>query len=177
MKKAELLTLPSFKALSAKHQLFVVNLIKQNFNQTAAYIKTYPDTNHENARIRASQLLTISNIKESVQDVMNMLLDSEKMVLEKKIIQMYMYRAFYNPNDILDKDGNLKVDDLKELPIECQFSIEGIESKTTYGKDDTIVDRKIKLANREKSLEMLSKYMQIMADRIIIDFEPELLIE
>lgn len=177
MKKAELLTLPSFKGLSDKHKLFVINLIKENFNQTAAYIKTYPDIKEENSRIAASQLLTNVNIKEAVQDVMNMLLDTEKMVLEKKIIQMYMYRAFYNPRDILDENGDLVVEKLKDLPEECQYAIEGIESKTTYSKDDCTIDRKIKLANREKALEMLSKYMQIMADRIIIDFEPELLIE
>jgi phage terminase small subunit len=176
-KTAELLKLPSFQELSDKHRLFVVNLIKENFNQSQAYIATYGKETEEFARINASRLLTDANIKESIQDVMNMLLESEKLTLEKKIIQMYMHRAFYDPSDILDENGDLKVSDLKELPDSCRYAIEGIESKTTYGKDDTVIDRKIKLANREKALEMLSKYMQIMADRLVIDFEPDLLIE
>jgi len=103
------------------------------------------------------------------------LIDNRKDVLEYRLIDTYITRAFYNPADIIDVDGYLIVDDLKKLgPLAvCVESIEteikGIrQTKDDHGNVHTkeLIKKKVTLANREKALEQLSRYMKIMSDQI-----------
>jgi phage terminase small subunit len=57
------------KEISEKHKLFCMNLIKKKFNQTKAYIATYPNIDPENARVNASQLLTKANVKDYLEEL------------------------------------------------------------------------------------------------------------
>lgn len=58
----------TYNSLSEKHKLFVRNLIEQNFNQTQAYLKTYPDSSYDAARANSSDLIAKNNIKQAIEE-------------------------------------------------------------------------------------------------------------
>jgi phage terminase small subunit len=55
--------------LSEQHKLFARNLLKHKFNQTKAYIETYPDSKPNSAKVDASRLLTNANLTEYIQQL------------------------------------------------------------------------------------------------------------
>jgi hypothetical protein len=113
--------------------------------------------------------------RECVRAYTLFLTGNKKDTLEYRLIDTYMTRAFYNPGDIVNQDGHLISDNLKELG-KLAICVDGIETEekgfititNEDGKKESkpIIKKKVKLADREKSLEQLCKYMKIMTDQI-----------
>jgi phage terminase small subunit len=151
--------------ITDNQRIFIAEYVNNGFNGTQAYLKLNLTQNYDTARTDASKLLANSNVKAAIKDYLNEIISDYKDTLEYEIIQMYKLRAFYNTEDILDKEGNLKLektgklDDLGKL-TKC---IDGIE--TTYNRLGKKIT-KVKLANRENALEKLSMYMKLLTQNI-----------
>jgi hypothetical protein len=80
----------------------------------------------------------------------------EKLPLEKRILDVWLKRAFYDPAEIVDGKGTL-LHPLEELSKQgLSICIEGIETRiNAQGVEIT----KTKLADRDKALEMLQAYI------------------
>jgi hypothetical protein len=103
--------------------------------------------------------LTNVDIQEYMSAVIDGILKQEKIPLEKKILDVWLKRAFYDPAEIVDGNGAL-LHPLEELSRRgLSICVEGIETRINAQGIETI---KIKLADRDKALEMLQQYIQII---------------
>ena len=147
--------------LTLKENLFIHNYLTNNFNGTQAAISA--GYSKKSAYELASRLLRKVEVIEGIKKALDDTIGKYKNTLHYEILHTYRVRAFYDPSDIIDENGGLIVSDLKELG-DLTKCIEGIETKPgTNGekihRDD---ERKIKLCDREKALDQLSKYMGMM---------------
>jgi phage terminase small subunit len=139
---------------------FVDYYIQQDFkNATAAYQRAYPRASEESARREASRLLTKVDIQALLSSTLADILSWEKIPLEKRIFDFWTKRAFYDPAEIVDSKGAL-IHPLEELSRQgVSVCVEGIETRiNAQGKETT----RIKLADRDKALEMLQQYIQMV---------------
>jgi phage terminase small subunit len=147
------------KKLTAKEELFKSVYCVNGFNGTQAAIEA--GYGKKCAKETACKLLTKVNIRDAVREHLDSVIGQYKDTLHYKIINTYQKRAFYDPSKYITKDGALKMslEDMGEMSV----IIDGIETTiNTKGYSST----KVKLANREKSLEQLTKYMQLIVDKV-----------
>jgi phage terminase small subunit len=139
---------------------FVNYYIEQDFkNATLAYQRAYPRASEESARREASRLLTKVDIQEYMSAVIAGVLQRDKIPLEKRILDTWLKRAFYDPAEIVDGKGAL-LHPLEELSTQgLSVCVEGIETRTNAQGIETT---KIKLADRDKALEILQQYIQMV---------------
>lgn len=78
-------------------------------------------------------------------------------MLKADVIKAYTILAFYNPDDIIDADGFLKVNDLGELG-ELAICIKGIKTKYNRNGDEM---KEIELYDRTKALDKLAQYVEL----------------
>jgi phage terminase small subunit len=136
---------------------FVDYYILQDFkNAATAYQRAYPRASEESARREASRLLTKVDIQEAMAAVLAKIIQRERIPLERRILDYWMKRAFYDPAEIVDSKGAL-IHPLEELSRRgVSVCVEGIETRTNAQGVETT---KIKLADRDKALEMLQLYI------------------
>jgi uncharacterized protein YwgA len=108
-----------------------------------------------------SDFLRSAKGRSALKKYIENIIGETKDTLELKIIKLYMIQAFYNPADIIDDDG-LLISPLADLG-DLAYCIEGIEK--TYSRAGEIV-KKVKLVNRDKALEQLARYINIMTDSL-----------
>ena len=112
----------TYDRLSEKQKKAVDAYIENGFNVKDAAAKS----GYNAASL--SRWLKTEKARVCLKDYTLFLIDNKKDVLEYRIIDIYITRAFYNPADIIDKDGFLITDDLKSLgPLAC--CVEGIETE------------------------------------------------
>jgi len=127
-------------------------------NAAAAYMKAYPRASEETARRNASRLLTNADIQSYMSEILDEIIRREKIPLEKRILDVWMRRAFFDPAEIVDSRGAL-LHPLAELSDQgLSVCIEGIETRVNAQGETT----KVKLADRDKALEMLQQYIQMI---------------
>ena len=154
-------TLPDLYAKLTKGQLdFVYNYIAQDFrNATAAYCIAFPESSEKAAKTSAAALLTSPNIRKLIGLELESMLSAAKVPLEKHLFDVTMMRAFYDPTEIIDLEGNLCIT-TKELRARgLQVCIDSINEKLT-AKGDRYIE--YKLADRDKSLDVLRQYIQMI---------------
>ena len=139
---------------------FVNYYIEADFrNATAAYLRAFPKASEETARRNASRLLTTADIQEYMAAALSEIMRREKMPIERRIFDCWTRRAFYDPAEIIDAKGAL-IHSLAELSVNgLSVCVEGIETRVNSKGVETT---KIKLADRDKALEMLQQYMQMI---------------
>lgn len=144
-----------------KSQLnFVRNYIEQDFtNATRAYARAYPKASEETARKNASRMLTKADIQSAIAKELAAVLAEARVPLEKRILDVWVKRAFFDPTEIIGLDGNLviSIDDLRSRGL--QVCIDSINEKMT-SKGDRYIE--YKLADRDKALDMLQKYIAMI---------------
>jgi phage terminase small subunit len=139
---------------------FVNYYIEADFrNAAAAYIRAYPQASEETARRNASRLLTNADIQEYMGAVIAEVLRRDKIPLEKRILDTWLKRAFYDPAEIVDGRGALlhSLDELSRRGL--SVCVESIETRINAQGAETI---KVKLADRDRALEMLQQYIQMV---------------
>jgi phage terminase small subunit len=139
---------------------FVNYYIEADFrNATAAYIRAYPQASEETARRNASRLLTNADIQEYMGAVIAEVLRRDKIPLEKRILDTWLKRAFYDPAEVVDGRGALlhSLDELSRRGL--SVCVESIETRVNAQGVETV---KVKLADRDKALEMLQQYIQMI---------------
>jgi phage terminase small subunit len=139
---------------------FVDFFVEADFrNAAAAYRKAYPKASEESARRNASRLLTNADIQERMGAVLAEIIQRERLPLERRILDYWTKRAFYDPAEIVDGKGAL-LHPLEELSRRgLSVCVEGIETRINAQGIETV---KVKLADRDKALEMLQQYIQMI---------------
>jgi phage terminase small subunit len=76
--------------------------------------------------------------------------------------------AFFDIADILDSDGNVKP--IKDIPPHARRVITGVEVEQTYDKNGKMTGKlkRVKLASKEKCLEMLARIQGMFNDQVKI---------
>lgn len=143
----------------------------KSLNATEAYKVAYPSCKKdETARANSSRLLTNANIKEYIEEQMK---EREKRtkVTQDRVVKEFAKIAFLNPKKLFDDNGCLK--DISEIDDETAGAIAGIEVFEEYqghGEDREYIGRtkKIKIADKVKSLENLGRHLGMFKDKIEI---------
>ena len=139
---------------------FVHNFIQADFrNATECYCNAFPESSRESATVDASRLLSTANVRACIALELEMALGAAKTGLEKRIMDTWLVRAFYDVADIVNEEGQLAhtMQELKKLGLSTV--IDGIDIKPDKDGNEHIV---YKLADKDRALEMLQKYIQMI---------------
>lgn len=150
--------------LTNKQIIFLANYIENNFHARKALLLTkgYNPKNNAVADVMANRLLNNSKIKEAYNFWKKEFLDEIKNKLEPKLIDILYKRATYDISIFCNKNGTYKKYD--EIPKEWRCCIDGTEKKY-YGKDANVCVIINKLADRDKAMDKLDKYIQMTKEK------------
>jgi phage terminase small subunit len=145
----------NIKDLNNKQQAFCRQYII-DWNGTRAYMHVYPDSSKEAAESSASRLLTNAKVKEYIEEIKNNL-EEQAGISKLRVLMEFTKIAFSN----LDEYNNTWVSrkEWDKIPDEAKAAI--AEVQTDYIKGDTWdkTQVKIKLYDKQKALENISKLM------------------
>ena len=151
--------------LSGKKRLFVLFYCTEDecfLNGTRAYLKAYTKCESENAAaVNAGKLLRNAKVKQAIKKLLRLARDEDDEQAVYRMIKQFEQLSFYNPADIIDASGALRVKDLKELGA-LALCVEQIETRVNTAGSYTVV----KLANRQKAMEAFSKYLNIIRPEV-----------
>jgi len=139
---------------------FVRYFIEQDFNNPSlAYRRAYPDAKDSTSNVESSRLLKDPTVQEALSIELQAVLKEKRRPLEKRILDTWIVRAFYDVADLIDEDGHLAhtMPELKKAGL--SVVIDGIDIKPDKDGGEHVV---YKLADKDKALEMLQKYIQMI---------------
>ena len=148
-----------WEGLTGRRRLFVEYYCTDKtcfLNATAAFIKAYSKPGKEltdsSIQSNASRLLREPRVQEAVTKLLRARQSGEDQLSEFKMLDLLATLAFYNPGDIINKNGELQkpLGDMGDLAL-C---VAGIK-RTKYGSE-------IKLYDRTKAMEILGRYLEII---------------
>jgi phage terminase small subunit len=155
------------KELTEKEQLFIAEYLVNGFNGTQAAIKAGYSKN--TAGEIAHENLKKPHISNRVSSYLDEVLGKYRNTLHYEIIDTYRRRAFYNPADFIDCEGQL----LK--PLEDYgpdgVVIDGIEKQIKQVGKEVYDVVKVKLADRDKALSQLTAYMNLIKNTVDLSGE------
>ena len=101
------------------------------------------------------------NIKEAISRIIH---HEQRNMQEykKKLLDMLWKRANYNIDLFMDEDGEFKT--LKQIPKAWRCVVDGVEKKY-YGKDAHVSVVVAKLADRDKAIDKLDKYINLTGNK------------
>jgi hypothetical protein len=155
--------------LKGRRRLFVLYYCTEGdcfMKPIPAYQKAYAKTRngvvevpcYETAKNRSSALMQNPEVRRAVSKLLRKAQDEIDEETTYQVLRLYKELALYNPADIIDTNGNLKVTDLSELG-DLAKCVEGIITKVNAKGYKT---REIKLADRFKALDGLAKYLELI---------------
>ena len=158
--------------LKHKERLFVLHYCTDDFtflNATASYKAVYKerdkvtgkvtDRSNEVCEAAASRLLSKEHIKRACS---KLLTETQADLDEKngyKLLKDLMLLATYNPADIIDKKGKLKIKSIEEL---------GEYAKCISQIEATPKGVKVTLADRSKYMQMYLKYLNLIRPEVLV---------
>lgn len=150
--------------LNEKQKAFVDHYIIC-LNGTKAYMEAYPDTTYETAQTSSYRLLRNEQIKALISEKLK---ESEEMrdVTKERILREYKAIGFSNIFDYLNVDSEfIDLKDCNSLPEMQQRVVKEIEITKTYREDSGMEQKtKLKLHDKIKALETLSKYVKLVEE-------------
>jgi len=156
------------RPLTSQQELFCYQyIIDRNATQAAIRSKY----SRASATVMGSKLLTYSNIKARVNELIKKQLD-ELSLDAKLVLRELLNSAFLDISDAYDQDGNVKP--IHEMPEPLRRAIVSIESDEIYagtGKLRQIIGtaKKIKIHDRLAALKLLGTYLKLFKEEIHID--------
>jgi phage terminase small subunit len=165
----------SDKELTAKHKAFCNEYLTNGFNGTHAAIKAgYTESC---ATSTASEILTYPNVKEYIRITLDSVVGTMKDVLEKRIIETYYKRAFYDIAQFMNSDGEINIDDINEAGFGCIIDgVKKAKTVTTGENFDKVESAVYELADRDKALAQLTKYMNLINEKIDLDITTKVIL-
>ena len=100
-------------------------------------------------------------VRTLLQQYTNNLIQEKKDELEPKILKTLWARAFWDPAEYFDCEGQPKFTDWSQIPPDARLAIEALE-KRYWGKDADASTVEIKMADRHKALSMLAQYVGML---------------
>ena len=143
-----------------------------DLNASRAYKKAYPNCKKDAvARANSSRLLTKANVQEYIQEQKENLKEKITETQEQVINQMARI-AFGDIRKLYKEDGSLK--NVTELDDDAAAIVAGIETTEEfdgYGEDREQIGytKKVKIASKDKALDMLGKYFGIFKEKVEIN--------
>jgi phage terminase small subunit len=151
----------AFSSLPPKQQQFVLEYLANGFNGTQAARKVgYAAAN---ADTQASRLLANPKIALAIAERVKKITVKREITAER-VLDEIAKMAFLDPRKLF-RDGELVP--IHELGDDTAASIAGIEVSEI--KDDGFVTgqlKKIKIADKTRSLEMLGRYLKLFTDKV-----------
>ncbi len=163
------------KELTPKELLFVNTYLTNGFNGSQAAVDV--GYSKKTAKEQAYEILTKPHIKEYIRDVLKEVVGTKKDILEKQIIDTYYKRAFYDIALFMDKEGLVDIDKINEAGYGC--IIDGVKKAKTVTTGDNFekVENVVyDLANRDKALEQLTKYMNLISEKLDLDITTKVIL-
>lgn len=147
------------RSILAKREAFIRAYIENDFKDAAGVYKKVYGCTAKAAVSAASRLLKDVNVQAMMASELSEVMKIARIPLEKRVVDTWMRRAFYDIADLVDNKGKLKhsMDELKKLGL--SVCIDGIDVKPDKDGGEHYV---YKLADRDKALEMLQRYAQII---------------
>ncbi|TGK12861.1 terminase small subunit [Leptospira stimsonii] len=141
-------------------KLFVENLVfVHQLNQTRAYMETYGTQNVNSANACASRLLGIASVREYRNKLLGEVLEVRKAELESIFVTVNREIALAEVADYIDESGEVSLDRMKSINPRA---VKEISTTILYTKaGDEIVTRKFKLEGKQRSLEMIRRYLRL----------------
>ena len=149
-----------WEGLTYREQLFVEYYCGDRecfLNAAASYVKAFGKKNKElsesSIKSNPSRIMRNSKIKTAINKLLRARQNEEDRLSEFQVLRLLKTLSFYNPADILDKNGNItkELGELGELAL-CVQEI----------KRNSRGDRVYKLYDRTRALEMLSRYLDLI---------------
>lgn len=169
--------------LTPKQRLFVANLIRLNYNATAAVKATYGENPHAkntpkwqlfeaSARARGSENLTKPNVSEAVRLAQRRVIEKAE-VDEDMIVSALAAMVFTNLDDVAPWDEKgLMLTPSDELPWRFKAAVRGIEiTRKVYtekgedgqeGESYTVENVKFRMAEKAPFLKLLMQHMGLL---------------
>jgi hypothetical protein len=157
-------------ALKGRRRLFVLYYCTDGdcfMNTFKAYQKAYTRIKNgvlqkpgTDAAPNASRMLRDPAIKTAIGKLLQRAQEEVDIKTTYQLLRLYRELAFYNPADIIDAKGMLKVGDLAALG-ETAKCITGITRKVN---DKGLANYEVKLADRFKAMDSLMKYLELVRE-------------
>jgi hypothetical protein len=158
------------KEVTLKEIRCIAEYLTNGFNKTMAYLKTFYDNDlkkYDCSRTLGSRLFAKVNIKKVIDKLNNNWLKDKKDELENRIINRLEKKAFYDPSIFFTKHGLPAFEDIKDLPEDLRHGIKSIKTKFIgISKKPSL---EIELADQDKALDKLAKYMTLFKSDIEIN--------
>jgi hypothetical protein len=141
---------------------FVRYYIEQDFRDAArAYKRAYGEKSANVACAAASRLLADVKVQESLASELSSVLAERRVPLEKRILDTWLIRAFYDPTEIIDLHGKLRITMAELRKKGLYVCIDSINKKMNQSGKLYV---EYKLADRDKALDMLQKYIAMIRE-------------
>jgi hypothetical protein len=141
---------------------FVRFYIEQDFKDaTGAYQRAYSEASLETAAANSSRLLKDAKVQEALAAELEAVLKDKRRPLEKRILDTWIVRAFYDPTEIINLKGELKITEAQLRKRGLQVCIDSINKKLNNRGQSYL---EYKLANRDTALDMLQKYIAMIRE-------------
>lgn len=150
---------------------FAYAYVENGYNGRKAIeaVAHYDVTTQDSAYVQASRLLRNAKIKELIALVAERgFVDARISVT--RLLEALASRAFFDIRNYYDEFGGLR--DLHDLTDDEAAAVDGLEQEVIgyVGKGEnkeSITKIKLKLANKDRSLEMLGKYHKLFSDMMV----------
>jgi len=146
--------------LNPRQKLFCTEYLK-DFNATQAAVKA--GYSKDTAAEMAYENLRKPHIQTEISEQIEDLLDEAKIPLEKKIFDYWVKRAFYDITEIIDVKGEVKLTERQLRKKGLTVCIDSINKRVN---ERGIVTIQYKFADKDKAVEMLQKYIQMIREKI-----------
>lgn len=150
--------------LNLRQEKFCLEYIKDGNGSEAAIRAGY---SKKTARNIAGNLLTRINIKKRIANLTQKYILKQGLVVED-VIKHMIRLTNYDISECFEEDGRLKHP--KDWPEDIKHVAQGVEvveSSKGYGEDkEYYYTHKIKMPDRNKSLEMLGRYLKMFVEQV-----------
>jgi phage terminase small subunit len=159
------------KGLTPIDERFVAEYLI-DLNGTRAYLASHPKCKSERAAaVGGSKTLTRPNVAAAVAEGQRRKLASKELSATR-VLEELRRLAFLDVGDLFDADGHLLA--LNKMPAEARAAIAGLEVARanfdrTDGKRSDEWLHKIKLAPKDRALEMLAKHFKLLTDVVKVE--------
>jgi len=146
--------------LKPRQKLFCIEYLK-DFNATQAAVRA--GYSRDTAAVIAHENLIKPNIQNEISAQIGQLLKQAKIPLEKQIYDYWVKRAFYDITEIIDVKGEIKLTERQLRKKGLTVCIDSINKRVN---ERGIVTIQYKFADKDKAVEMLQKYIQMIKEKI-----------
>lgn len=146
-----------FKKLEPKSQAYVAEYCLNGFDSKQAA---------KAAKLKnANKVIASEAVQNAIKEFLQYVLADKADKLESKIIDVLWRRAFYDPFDFVDEEGQPRfdVDNYKEVLGANSVVVEGIK-RMVHPKNQDNVWMIVELADRTRALKELSSYIGLVRE-------------